>query len=50
MADIKTMSNKVAAPHQLDAVAAIGRRGDLITHLMVVMVPHQGNRSQPPTG
>jgi len=38
MADIKTMSNKVAAPHQLDAVAAIGRRGDLITHLMVVMV------------
>ena len=38
MADIKTMSNKVAAPRQLDAFAVYTRRRDLFPHLMVVMV------------
>jgi cell division protein FtsL len=35
---IKTMSNKVAAPRQFDAVAAYAKRWDLFPHLMVVMV------------
>jgi cell division protein FtsL len=38
MADIKTMSNKVAAPRQLEAFAVYSRRWDLFPHLMVVMV------------
>jgi len=38
MADIKTMSNKVAAPRQLDALGVYSRRWDLFPHLMVVMV------------
>ena len=38
MADIKTMSNKVAAPRQLDAFAVYARRWDLFPHLMVIMV------------
>jgi cell division protein FtsL len=38
MANIKTMSNKVAAPRQFDAVAAYSKRWDLFPHLMVVMV------------
>ena len=38
MADIKTMSNKVAAPQQIDALAANGKRWDLFPQLMVVMV------------
>ena len=38
MADIKTLSNKVAAPKQLDAVEVYSRRWDLFPQLMVVMV------------
>jgi len=38
MANIKTMSNKVAAPRQFDTVAAYSKRWDLFSHLMVVMV------------
>jgi cell division protein FtsL len=38
MANIKTMSNKVAAPRHLDAVDVYAKRGDLFSHLMVVMV------------
>ncbi|HEX2768296.1 MAG TPA: cell division protein FtsL [Geobacteraceae bacterium] len=38
MAHIKTMSNKVAAPPQFDAVEVHARRWDLFSHLMVVMV------------
>ena len=38
MASIKTMSNKVAAPRQLDAVDVHARRWDLFSHLMAVMV------------
>jgi cell division protein FtsL len=38
MAHIKMMSNKVAAPPQLDAVDANARRWDLFSHLMVIMV------------
>ena len=38
MADIKTMSNKVAAPRQLEAVAAYARRWDLFPYLLAVMV------------
>jgi cell division protein FtsL len=38
MADIKTLSNKVAAPRQLDAVDVYARRWDLFPHLMAVMV------------
>ncbi len=38
MANIKTMSNKVAAPRQIDALAVNSRRWDLFPHLMVVMV------------
>ncbi len=38
MANIKIMSNKVAAPRQLDAFALGNRRWDLFPHLMVVMV------------
>jgi len=38
MANIKTMSNKVAAPRQNDAVAVYSSRWDLFPHLMVVMV------------
>ncbi|MGD0843435.1 MAG: cell division protein FtsL [Geobacteraceae bacterium] len=38
MASIKTLSNKVAAPRQLDAVDVHARRWDLFSHLMAVMV------------
>jgi len=38
MANIKTMSNKVAAPRQNDAVAVYSSRWDLFPHLMVIMV------------
>jgi len=38
MASIKTLSNKVAAPRQLDAVDVHARRLDLFSHLMAVMV------------
>ena len=38
MADIKTMSNKVAAPQQLDALSINAKRWDLFPQLMVVMV------------
>lgn len=38
MADIKTMSNKVAAPQQLDVLSANAKRWDLFPQLMVVMV------------
>jgi cell division protein FtsL len=38
MASIKTMSNKVAAPRQHDAVDVHARRWDLFSHLMAVMV------------
>jgi cell division protein FtsL len=38
MADIRTMSNKVAAPRQFDDVDVHARRWDLFSHLMVVMV------------
>jgi cell division protein FtsL len=38
MAGIKTMSNKVAAPRQLDAIDVYARKWDLFPHLMVVMV------------
>lgn len=38
MASIKTLSNKVAAPRQLDAVDVNARRWDLFSHLMAVMV------------
>ena len=38
MADIKTMSSKVAAPRQLDAVVAYTRRWDLFPYLLAVMV------------
>jgi cell division protein FtsL len=38
MANIKIMSNKVAAPRQLDVFAVYSRRWDLFPHLMVVMV------------
>ena len=38
MANIRTMSNKVAAPRQLDAFAAYSRRWDLFPQLMAVMV------------
>ena len=38
MAHIKMMSNKVAAPRQLDALDVNARRWDLFSHLMVVMV------------
>jgi len=38
MASIKTLSNKVAAPRQLDAEDAYARKWDLFSHLMVVMV------------
>jgi cell division protein FtsL len=38
MANIRTMSSKVAAPRQVDAVAAYTKRWDLFPHLMVVMV------------
>ena len=38
MANIKTMSSKVAAPRQFDAVSSYAKRWDLFPHLMVVMV------------
>jgi cell division protein FtsL len=38
MANIRIMSNKVAAPRQLDGFAVYARRRDLFPHLMVVMV------------
>ena len=38
MANIKTMSNKVAAPRQFDAVTVYAKRWDLFPHLMLVMV------------
>jgi len=38
MADIKTMSSKVAAPRQLDVVVAYTRRWDLFPYLLAVMV------------
>ena len=38
MASIKTLSNKVAAPRQLDAVDVHARRWDLFSHFMAVMV------------
>ncbi len=38
MANIKIMSDKVAAPRHLDAASLYGRRWDLFPHLMVVMV------------
>jgi cell division protein FtsL len=38
MADIKTMSSKVAGPRQLEAVAAYTRRWDLFPYLLAVMV------------
>jgi cell division protein FtsL len=38
MADIKTMSNKVAAPKQLNVVSLNSRRWDIFPHLLIVMV------------
>jgi cell division protein FtsL len=38
MADIRTMSSKVAAPRHLEAVAAYTRRWDLFPYLLAVMV------------
>jgi cell division protein FtsL len=38
MADIKTMSNKVAAPKQFNVVSLDSRKWDIFPHLLVVMV------------
>jgi cell division protein FtsL len=38
MAYIRTMSNKVAAPQQLDALAVNAKRWDMFPQLMVIMV------------
>ena len=38
MADIKTMSSKVAGPRQLETVAAYARRWDLFPYLLAVLV------------
>jgi cell division protein FtsL len=38
MADIKTLSNKVAAPRQMDAIEVNARRWEMFPHLIVVMV------------
>lgn len=38
MADMKTMSNKVAAPRQFNVVSLNSKRWDLFPHLMIVMV------------
>jgi cell division protein FtsL len=38
MADIKTMSNKVAAPRQLDILSLNSGKWDIFPHLLAVMI------------